>query len=1034
MFAQLDTKTVYSFMDSLIDLKGYVSQAKSLGYETIGIMDKDNLYAAFHFIKEAQQNGIKPVVGLELNYLSEDNRQLCLYLIALNTKGYQQLMKISSRQLTNGIPLTELTSYLSDIAVIVPYSEVLDSFSIPFDYYLGVTIDAPQKEYPRPIIPIKTVRYYDIDETETLHMLHAIRDNLTLKDVPAVEGNQNFLSCDVVTRGFQEKFPEAVQNLEKLVADIDYHFNTELKLPRFNRQRPAVEELAERTKEGLKNKKLWLPVYQERLAHELDVIHKMGFDDYFLIVWDLLRFGRSRGYYMGMGRGSAAGSLVSFALDITGIDPVKNNLLFERFLNEERYSMPDIDIDLPDIYRSEFLHYVRNRYGSMHSAQIVTFSTFGAKQAIRDVFKRFGAPEFELTNITRKIGFRDNLTSVYENNLAFRQIINSKIEYQRAFEIAKRIEGNPRQTSIHAAGVVMSDDDLTNHIPLKAGDDMMITQYDAGAVEANGLLKMDFLGLRNLTFVQKMQEKVAKDYGITIDIKAIDLEDKDTLALFAAGKTKGIFQFEQSGAINLLKRIKPEKFEDIVATTSLNRPGASDYTENFIRRRFGKEAVDLIDPVIAQILESTYGIMLYQEQVMQIAQVYAGFTLGKADLLRRAMSKKNAVEMQKMEAEFLSGAQALGHPLETAKDLFGRMAKFAGYGFNRSHAYAYSALAFQLAYFKTHYPNAFYDIMLNYSSADYITDALESDFEVQKVDINTVPYNDKIDKGKIYLGLRNIKSLPHDMAFWIIENRPFQHVEDFLTRLPKNYQKADLVVPLIQIGAFDSFDKNRRKIESNLENLLIFVNELGSLFADSSYNWVDSPDYTSIEKYQMEQELLGVGLSPHPLLEIAKQASQDFIPLDSLEENLQAKILVQLTGMRVIRTKSGQQMAFLNVTDTKKKFDVTIFPETFSKYRESLTEGGYYYLTGKIQNREGRLQMVLNQVQEVTTERLWLLLESHQNDREISEILSQYPGNFGVVLHYQDSKQTIQLKNITVDKTPELLKKLQEYVLKTVFR
>lgn len=640
MFAQLDTKTVYSFMDSLIDLEGYVKEAKVLGYQTIGIMDKDNLYAAFHFIEIAKRQGIRPVLGLELTLDIQENLSVTFYLVARDTQGYKNLMKVSSRQMTNGIQLEDLNDYLQGIAVIIPYFEDLESISIPFDYYIGVDIHSEEKEYNKPILPLHTVRYFNTNEVETLHMLHAIRDNVSLKDAPLVTQNQHLVACDILTLAFEQRFPKALENLEQLVSTIRYDFNSELKLPRFNRQKPAQEELIELTQSGLKEKGLWLPEYQERLSKELSVIHKMGFDDYFLIVWDLLRFGRSRGYYMGMGRGSAAGSLVSYALDITGIDPVKNNLLFERFLNEERYSMPDIDIDLPDVYRSEFLHYVRNRYGSLHSAQIVTFSTFGAKQAIRDVFKRFGAPEHELTNITKKISFRDNLTTVYEKNLSFRQIINSKIEYQKAFAIAKRIEGNPRQTSIHAAGVVMSDDNLTEHIPLKAGEDMMITQYDASAVEANGLLKMDFLGLRNLTFVQRMQEKVAKDYGVNIDIKSINLEDEKTLALFTAGRTKGIFQFEQAGAINLLKRIKPRKFEDIVATTSLNRPGASDYTENFIKRRFGKETVDLIDPLVAHILEPTYGIMLYQEQVMQIAQVYAGFTLGKADLLRRAMSKK----------------------------------------------------------------------------------------------------------------------------------------------------------------------------------------------------------------------------------------------------------------------------------------------------------------------------------------------------------------------------------------------------------
>ncbi|WP_019774302.1 DNA polymerase III subunit alpha, partial [Streptococcus sobrinus] len=626
MFAPIDTKTVYSFMDSLVNLKSYVKRAKELGYSHLGIMDQDNLYGAYHFVVEAKKEGLQAVIGLELSFRLDDESPLTLQLLALDTRGYQNLLKLSTLKMSEGLGLKDLPNYLSGLAVLVPYFDEIDSLELPFDYYIGVFLDSPKQAYSKPILPLQTVRYYQEEDRKTLQVLHAIRDNLPLKDVRPPQAGQFLRLRQEMEEAFEQTFPESLENLEELLSPVAYQFDHRLKLPRFNRDKEPVLELRERAEAGLKDKELLNRTYQERLDKELGIIHKMGFDDYFLIVWDLLRFGRSRHYYMGMGRGSAAGSLVAFALDITGIDPVKNNLLFERFLNEERYSMPDIDIDLPDVYRTEFLHYVRDRYGSRHSAQIVTYSTFGAKQAIRDVFKRFGAAEYELTNITRKIGFRDDLASAYEKNLSFRQIINSKLEYQKAFAIAKKIEGQPRQTSIHAAGIVMSDDDLTNHIPLKSGEDMMITQYDAGAVEANGLLKMDFLGLRNLTFVQRMDEKLAEEKGINLDIRSIDLEDPETLALFATGRTKGIFQFEQAGAINLLKRIKPARFEEIVATTSLNRPGASDYTENFIKRKYGKEAVDLIDPLVAPILEGTYGIMLYQEQVMQIAQVFAGFT------------------------------------------------------------------------------------------------------------------------------------------------------------------------------------------------------------------------------------------------------------------------------------------------------------------------------------------------------------------------------------------------------------------------
>lgn len=1034
MFAQLDTKTVYSFMDSLIDLKSYIKKAKEMGYSHIGIMDRDNLYGAFHFIKEAQKEKLVPILGLELDlFLSNDLTTVCF--IAQNTIGYHNLLKISTAKMTGQQLFSDIEEFMDGLAIIVPYFEGIDQMDFPFSFYIGVRKDTPQLDFKGDILPLHTVRYYDNDDTETLQILHAIRDNLPLREVPPVSKDQYLFSQEEMEQIFEERFPQSLLNLEKLVANVSYQFDTDLKLPRFSRDKPAVVELKELAQKGLIEKKLLSDDYQKRLSDELAVIHQMGFDDYFLIVWDLLRFGRSQHYYMGMGRGSAAGSLVAYALDITGIDPVKNDLLFERFLNEERYSMPDIDIDLPDIYRSQFLNYVRDRYGSTHSAQIVTFSTFGARQAIRDVFKRFGATEYELSQITKKISFRDNLTSVYDKKIAFRQLINSKIEYQRAFEIAKKIEGNPRQTSIHAAGIVMSDDNLTDHIPLKTGEEMMITQYDAPAVEANGLLKMDFLGLRNLTFIQKMQEKVAQDYGRAIDIRAIDLEDKETLALFAAGDTKGIFQFEAAGAINLLKRIKPSRFEEVVATTSLNRPGASDYTENFIRRKYGQEEVDLIDSSIASILKSTYGIMLYQEQVMQIAQIFAGFTLGKADLLRRAMSKKNTVEMQKMEKDFLQGADQLGRDLKVAQDLFARMAKFAGYGFNRSHAYAYSALAFQMAYFKVHYPAVFFDVMLNYSSGDYLSNALETHFKLGPLSINTIPYSDKISHGQIYLGLKNIKGLNRDFAYWIIENRPFSSIEDFLIRTPEKYQKTEIITPLIQVGLFDQFDKNRQKIVVNLEHLFTFVNELGSLFADSSYNWIEAQDYTNAEKYQLEQDIIGAGVSPHPLIEIAKHSSRHLIALTDLVEGNEATILAQIESIRIIRTKSrGEQMAFLSVTDTKKKLNITLFPETYQKYKNFLTEKTIYYFTGKIQERDNQLQMILHQLDSASTEKCWIKLQNHDCDREISEILAAYPGNIPVVLHYSNTKETFQSSRYFVAKDPELQEKLAYYALKTLFQ
>ena len=1036
MITQLDTKTVYSFMDSLVSIKKYVQRAKDLGYKSLGMMDMDNLYGAYHFLEEAKAAGLQPLLGLEME-IYKDGNPLNLRLLALDSQGYRNLMKISTLKMMNRQNWEDFQHLFKGLALIVPIFEGVDQLDLGLDFYVGVFPDTPRQELTRPVLPLHTVRYFEQGDLETLQMLRAIRDNISLREVGHLSSHEFLLAPESLEEAFAENFPESLPNLEQLIADVHYEIDTDLKLPRFNPERPAVEELRELAEIGLAKRGLAGTAYQVRLDQELDVIHQMGFDDYFLIVWDLLRFGRSQGYYMGMGRGSAVGSLVAYALEITGIDPVEKNLLFERFLNLERYTMPDIDIDIPDVYRPEFIRYVRDRYGSMHAAQIVTYSTFGAKQAIRDVFKRFGLPEYELTNITKKIGFRDNLTTAYERNIAFRQIINSKLEYQKAFEIAKKIEGNPRQTSIHAAGVVMSDDDLTNQIPLKYGEDMYLTQYDAHGVESNGLLKMDFLGLRNLTFVQRMKEATLEKYGVDIDIARIDLEDEETLRLFAAGNTKGIFQFEQAGAISLLKRVQPVQFEEVVATTSLNRPGASDYIDNFVKRKHGRERVEMIDPSLEDILSPTYGIMLYQEQVMQVAQRFGGFSLGKADILRRAMGKKNAAEMHKMEEEFVEGAVKLGHSETKAKEVFAVMEKFAGYGFNRSHAYAYSALAFQLAYFKAHYPDIFFDVMLNYSSSDYITDALGFGFELAPLTIHNIPYKDKFQERKIYLGLKNIKGLPRDFAFWIIEERqknPFSSVEDFILRLPQSYHKLPLLSPLVQLGLFDVFEPNRQKILLNLPNLFVFADELGSLFADTSYSWMDAEDFTAAEKFEQEQALIGIGLSDHPLISLAKKAHHPFVWIEELAENSKATILVEVQSIKVIRTKNGENMAFMQVTDTKKKLDVTLFPEVYRRFVKQIQEKGYYYLTGKIQERDGRLQMILAEAEEASSERFWIQLADASHDKQIAEILQRYPGNIPVVLRYENEKKTVPASGFHVQKSDQLQEELENFSMKTVFR
>lgn len=417
---------------------------------------------------------------------------------------------------------------------------------------------------------------------------------------------------------------------------------------------------------------------------------------------------------------------------------------------------------------------------------------------------------------------------------------------------------------------------------------------------------------------------------------------------------------------------------------------------------------------------------------MQVAQRFGGFTLGKADILRRAMGKKDAQEMHRMEEEFVTGAMALGHTETKARQVFAVMEKFAGYGFNRSHAYAYSALAFQLAYFKTHYPDVFFDVMLNYSSSDYITDAQQFGFQAAKLTINNIPYHDKFDQQQIFMGLKNIKGLPRDFALWIIENRPFNSIEDFILNMPLNYRKIPILTPLIQLGLFDIFEKNRQKILANLDRLFDFTDQLSSLFAEESYSWVEAEDFTDAQKYSMEQDIIGVGLSPHPLVKLAQQSTEAFSMISDVVENSRATLLVEIEDIKTIRTKNGEQMAFLRVTDTKSHMEVVVFTAAYQQFGKDL-HPGYFYLYGKIKERDGKLQMTLDSAREAVSERFWIQLENHDHDQEIARILRKYQGNIPVILRYEEEKKTIA-SQVRVQNSPQMEAELSQFVLKTVFR
>ncbi|WEV61228.1 DNA polymerase III subunit alpha [Streptococcaceae bacterium ESL0729] len=1036
MFAPLNVKSVYSFLSSTINPKAYIDLAYDMNYEHVGLMDLGNLHGAYSFIKEAKKKGLKPVIGIELGLLV-DGLPLDICFIAENTTGYKNLLKISTKYNYKRREFSDFSNLLEGVALVLPQGFEVMAPKV----YTRVDFDSPKDlTSPYPLLPLPEISYLHRSEIETINLLSAIKEGQQVDESIVYENTKYLREKGAYFSYFSSKFPESIKNLDLFLDTINYDLESNLPLPNFNPQREARLELKEDAYLGLEEQLGTIgPSYKERLDYELSVIHKMGFDDYFLIVADILSYARSQSIYTGMGRGSAAGSLVAYALQITHIDPVKNNLLFERFLNPERNSMPDIDLDIPQDKREELLTYVDKRYGRGHTAQIVTYSTFGAKQSLRDTAKAYGLADHEATSLTKLITGRASLQEEYAKNNRLRDEIFKNPKLKRVYDMAQKIEGFPRQTSIHASGVILSEKNLTDYIPLAPGDNLAISQYDAHVVEEIGLLKIDFLGLRNLSLIEKMRDLVFENYQEKIDFTRIDLEDQKVLSLFREGNTMGIFQFENPQMLKMLRKLQPDSFSDIVSATSIFRPGPSQNIDSFIRRKHGLEHISYPDQSIASILEPTYGIMIYQEQIIQIANIYAGFSLAKADLLRRAISKKNLREIEALKEDFIRGAESLNHSKNQALYIYELIEKFANYGFNKSHAYAYAALAVQLAYFKTYYKDVFYEVLLEDGKRDlYLRDARKNHLDFARLSINTMPYYDKVKDGKIYLGLKNVKGLSRDLALYIINNRPYKDFYDFVKKLPENFQKPAQLNPLIQIGAFDLFDENRQKLLENLPRLIDYSQTIQlDLFATTalSFSYTDYADYSQLERYKLEGELLGTALTPHPLEDIRASYQGQVIDLDSLSEGLEGSILVQLSSLREHQTKTGEKMAFLKVEDPSGDLDVTLFPENYRLYRKVLEEGGVYLISGRVNNRNGNLQMVAQRIIKgfKSEKTLWLNVEDESHNKQLANILREFPGFVPVIIHWQSSGVTKKIE-ITIEENALLDKKLAPYTLKTIYK
>lgn len=1015
--ATLQNISSFSLLQSPTRIKELLISAKEKNYEAVALTDINVTYGLVNFFELAQEIGIKPILGMQarLNGLIDSNGKYDLIVLAKNNQGYKNLLRLSSaiNLLTeNGendkvVTLQDLAKYLHDLVIIIPSnveSELLMLFQtndklgsqylrtlkelIPSDssLFLGVYANQDQenylnyvqslsKQFKLELVAVEDNQYLKPQDHFLRKTLQAIKDGQKLTDILALakqNGSHYLRDCSELLERYHHFYlDEALRNTWKIsqMCSAKVVFQKPV-LPKYHQDKFASsrEYLHYLAQNGLKDrfKNIKIPTkYQKQLDYELKIINEMGFDDYFLIVWDVINYCHRAKITTGPGRGSACGSLVSYSLKITEVDPIKYNLLFERFLNPARHEMPDIDLDIPDVERDQVIQYMFNKYGIDHAAQILTFGTLAAKQALRDTARVFGLSVVEASKWAKAIPYfkgKITLKQAYDNSSDLRLIVNATKENELLFKTAQNLEGIPRHYSIHAAGLVISDNSIAGISGMQAGPlGIPVTQQTKKYVESLGLLKIDFLGLRNLTILGNTLHLI-KNAGIYLDPNQIPLNDAKTLNLFQSGNTEAIFQFESDGIKRVLRNLHPDCFEDLVAVNALYRPGPIKNIDHFIARKKGQEAVRYPDPSLKQILSPTYGILVYQEQVMQTAQILAGFSLGEADLLRRAMSKKNQEIIDAQRSKFINGVVQKGHPEAVGKRVYDYIEQFANYGFNRSHAVAYTKIAFWLAYLKVHYPAAFYTALLNSSGAsslksqNYIIEAQSSGIKVLSPDINASHAAFSLKGKDILTGLSAIKGIRKDFVVNILQiKKPVRSFDQFLRKINSKFLQEEAIKTLIMAGCFDEINSNRNELLVNCKEMIENVQLTGqNLSLSKSLGQAPLKEvspFNNSQKAELEERVLGFSTTMTPLIAVQKYAQKfNAQKLNELEVNKTSVCAGKLMKLKLIRTKKGQTMAFANFIDSTSRQEVTIFPAIYDKVKDLLKEGEIYLLGIKCQS------------------------------------------------------------------------------------
>ena len=1137
-FTHLHVHTEYSLLDGSNKIKEYVARVKKLGMDSAAITDHGVMYGVIDFYKEAKAQGIKPILGCEVYVApgsrfdkeagNNEDRYYHLVLLAENNEGYQNLMKIVSIGFIDGfyykprVDIETLETYHEGIIALsaclageIPryimrgmYEEAcksalryqnifgkdnffleLQDHGMPEQKQVNQSLLRMSREMGIELVATNDVHYTYAEDVKPHDILLCLQTGKRLSDEDRMryEGGQYFVKSPEEMATLFPYAPEALENTYKIAqrCNVEIEFGV-TKLPKYDVPEgyTSWEYLNKLCWDGFAERypddtgKL-----RDQLTYELSIIQKMGYVDYFLIVWDFIKYSRDHGIAVGPGRGSAAGSLVSYTLGITNIDPAKYQLLFERFLNPERISMPDIDVDFCFERRQEVIDYVVRKYGKDRVAQIVTFGTLAARGVLRDVGRVMDMPYAFVDSIAKMVPQELNITldRALKTNPEFKTLYDTNEQVKELVDMSMRLEGLPRHTSMHAAGVVISQKAVDEYVPLsRAQDGSLTTQFTMTTLEELGLLKMDFLGLRTLTVIQNAVRMTEQGHGCKIDVDHIDYNDKAVLDSLGTGKTDGVFQLESTGMKNFMKELKPQSLEDIIAGISLYRPGPMDFIPQYIRGKNHPETITYDCPELESILEPTYGCIVYQEQVMQIVQKLAGYTLGRADLVRRAMSKKKAAVMQQERQNFVYGNEeegvpgciSRGIPENVANKIYDEMIDFAKYAFNKSHAAAYAVVAYQTAWLKYYYPVEFMAALMtsvidnSTKVSEYILTCRQMNIGILAPDVNESESAFSVSGGAIRYGLNAIKSIGRPVIESIIAERkaggPYVDLSDFIHRLPGKDVNKRVVENLIKSGAFDSFPANRRQMMLIYGQIMDEVaqkkkTELAgqmSLFdfaaeEDKEAFKVKIPvvaEYNKGDLLAFEKEVLGFYISGHPLEEYEEQwkrgishVTTDFLPpeegeLPKVHDGERATVGGMITTKTMKATKTNKMMAFITIEDLVGTVEVIVFPRDYEKIGKMLNVDDKVFVSGRISAEEDRAsKMILESIHPFSEPKkeLWIQFadveEFKRREPELLSTIMDSEGSDSVIIYVKKEKMKKVLpasRNIKI--TDELLGRLYQ--------